>query len=95
MKLVGMGLEPGVPGLTSYMSLIKSPPTSITMLRWWFTLNYDSVQTSQDHLAFNIRGQGVKVESENEHLTADRRADSHGRVRAAQSAVCRELHEAF
>ena len=40
------------------------------MLRWWFTLNYDSIQTSQDHLAFNIRGQGVKVESENEHLTA-------------------------
>jgi hypothetical protein len=70
MKLVGMGLEPGVPGLTSYMSLIKLPPTSITMLRWWFTLNYDSVQTSQDHLAFNIRGQGVKVQSENEHLTA-------------------------
>ena len=70
MKLVGMGLEPGVPGLISYMSLIKSPPTSITMLRWWFTLNYDSVQTSQDHLAFNIRGQGVKVQSENEHLTA-------------------------
>ena len=70
MKLVGMGLEPGVPGMTSYMSLIKSPPKSVEMLRWWFTLNYDSVQTSQDHLAFNIRGQGVKVESENEHLTA-------------------------
>ena len=41
------------------------------VLRWWFTLNYDSIQTSQDHLAFNIRGQGVKVESENEHLTAN------------------------
>ena len=70
MKLVGMGLEPGVPGLTSYMSLIKTPPKSVEMLRRWFTLNYDSVQTSQDHLAFNIRGQGVKVESENEHLAA-------------------------
>ena len=70
MKLIGMGLEPGVPGVTSYMSLIKSPPRSIDVLRWWFTLNYDSIQTSQDHLAFNIRGQGVKVESENEHLDA-------------------------
>ena len=70
MKLVGMGLEEGVPGVKSYMSLIKSPPREISMLRWWFTLNYDSIQTSQDHLAFNIRGQGVKVESENEHLTA-------------------------
>jgi len=70
MKLVGMGLEEGVPGVKSYMSLIKSPPKDIGVLRWWFTLNYDSIQTSQDHLAFNIRGQGVKVESENEHLTA-------------------------
>ncbi len=70
MKLVGLGLEPGVPGLASYMGLIKTPPKSVEMLRWWFTLNYDSVQTSQDHLAFNIRGQGVKVQSENEHLTA-------------------------
>ncbi|MGO9112654.1 MAG: DUF1598 domain-containing protein, partial [Thermoguttaceae bacterium] len=70
MKLVGMGLEEGVPGVRSYMSLIKSAPRDIGVLRWWFTLNYDSIQTSQDHLAFNIRGQGVKVESENEHLTA-------------------------
>ena len=69
MKLVGMGLEAGVPGLTSYMSLIKTPPQSIDVLRWWFTLNYESVQTSKDHLAFEIRGQGVKIESENEHLT--------------------------
>ena len=52
------------------MSLIKSPPKEVGVLRWWFTLDYDSIQTSQDHLAFNIRGQGVKVQSENEHLTA-------------------------
>ena len=71
MKLVGMGLEEGVPGVKSYLNLIKSvPPKDMGVLRWWFTLNYDSIQTSQDHLAFNIRGQGVKVESENEHLTA-------------------------
>jgi hypothetical protein len=70
MKLVGMGLEEGVPGVKSYMSLIKSAPREIGVLRWWFTLDYESIQTSQDHLAFNIRGQGVKVESENEHLTA-------------------------
>ena len=70
MKLVGMGLEEGVPGVTSYLNLIKgAPPRDMGVLRWWFTLNYDSIQTSQDHLAFNIRGQGVKVESENEHVT--------------------------
>ncbi len=71
MKLVGMGLEEGVPGVTSYLNLIKgAPPSDMGVLRWWFTLNYDAIETSQDHLAFNIRGQGVKVESENEHVTA-------------------------
>ena len=96
MKLVGMGLEEGVPGVTSYLNLIKgAPPSDMGVLRWWFTLNYDSIQTSQDHLAFNIRGQGVKVESENEHLTATRRADPHGRIGTAESPVRRELHQAF
>ncbi len=71
MKLVGMGLEEGVPGVVSYLNLIKgAPPKDMGVLRWWFTLNYESILASQDHLAFNIRGQGVKVESENEHLTA-------------------------
>jgi hypothetical protein len=91
MKLVGMGLEEGVPGVKSYMSLIKTPPKELATLRWWFTLNYDSIQTSQDHLAFNIRGQGVKVESENEHLTAQ-----GDRVHTGESdALNRQFTESF
>lgn len=70
MKLVGMGLEPGVPGVVSYLNLIKTPPSDMGVLRWWFTLNYESVQASKDHMAFALEGQGVKVESENEHLKA-------------------------
>ncbi len=74
MKLVGMGLEAGVPGVVSYLKMVKvgpgQPPPPMTVLRWWFTLNYDAVQCSPDRLAFTLRGQGVKVESENEFLTA-------------------------
>jgi hypothetical protein len=75
MKLVGMGLEPSVPGVVSYLKSIKvgpgqSPPP-MTVLRWWFTLDYDAVECSRDRLAFTMRGQGVKVESENERLTAE------------------------
>jgi hypothetical protein len=74
MKLVGMGLEAGVPGVVSYLKSIKvgpgQPPPPMTVLRWWFTLNYDAVHCSPDRLAFTLQGQGVKVESENEHLTA-------------------------
>ena len=74
MKLVGMGLEEGVPGVQSYLKSIKlapgQPPPPMTVLRWWFTLNYEPPVFSRDRLAFALRGQGVKVESENEHLTA-------------------------
>ena len=79
MKLVGMGLEEGVPGVKSYLDLIQIPagqgpegaPLPMGVLRWWFTLNYQAVLASQDRQAFAVRGQGVKVLSENELLTAE------------------------
>ena len=75
MKLVGMGLEEGVPGVESYLNLVKVPPGKTPppfgVIRWWFTLNYDAVLTSADRRAFALRGQGVKVLSENEKLTAE------------------------
>jgi hypothetical protein len=72
MKLVGMGLEAGVPGVKSYLASISSASQnaqSMSVLRWWFEMNYDAVVASKDGLAFEFRGQGVKVVSENEHLT--------------------------
>jgi len=73
MKLVGIGLEEGVPGLTSYLASIelgkdgKVPPMNV--LRWWFALNYDAVSATQSRDAFQLQGPGVKVLSENELLT--------------------------
>jgi hypothetical protein len=84
MKLVAMGLENGVPGVQSYLASIKLRPgesaPAMSVLRWWFVLNYDAVRASRDHTAFEIRGQGVKVESENERLTAE-----GGQVHTGQS----------
>ncbi|MCA9119222.1 MAG: DUF1598 domain-containing protein [Planctomycetaceae bacterium] len=73
MKLVGMGLEPGTLGVTSYLDSIEvtdggSPPP-MSVLRWWFTLNYDSVLATESADAFTIAGPGAKVLSENELLT--------------------------
>jgi len=73
MKLVGMGIEEGVLGVSSYLSMVTldkdgSPPP-MDVLRWWFTLNYDSITASEDRKAFALNGQGVKVLSENEMLT--------------------------
>jgi hypothetical protein len=73
MKLVGIGLEEGVPGVSSYLASVtldangQLPP--MNMLRWWFTLNYQALAASEGRDAFALRGPGVKVLSENEHLT--------------------------
>ena len=73
MKLVGMGLEEGVPGVDSYLDMVPVGPNGETppmpLLRWWFTINYDALQATPDHSAFALKGQGVKVLSENERLS--------------------------
>ena len=75
MKLVGMGLEEGVPGVVSYLDMVKilpgQAPPPMGVLRWWFTLNYDAILTEKDHCTFAISGQGVKVLSENERLSEE------------------------
>lgn len=72
MKLVGMGLEPGTLEVPSYLDLIKVPrgqaPPPMEVLRWWFTLKYEAVRATQDRNAFELRGSGVQVLSENELL---------------------------
>lgn len=73
MKRIGMGLEEGTLGVKSYLDTVeigadgKLPPMDV--LRWWFTLNYDAVYATKQRHAFELRGSGVKVLSENELLT--------------------------
>ncbi|MCS7303485.1 MAG: DUF1598 domain-containing protein [Thermoguttaceae bacterium] len=77
MKLIGMGLAEPVPGLRSYLDLIEVPkgmaPPPMEVLRWWFTLHYEAVLASPDRLAYHLQGQGIRVLSENELLTAEGR----------------------
>jgi len=69
MKLIGLGLVPGVAGMNSYLDNLKQNPEqakSVSMLRWWFTTNYQALHATKDNNAFEIIGPGVKVLSENE-----------------------------
>ncbi len=73
MKLVGMGLEDGVLGVTSYLDSVPVPeggaPAPMSVLRWWFTMNYEPLRATPGRDAFELRGTGVQVLSENEMLT--------------------------
>ncbi len=72
MKLVGIGLEPGVLGVTSYLDMVaeKGDAQAMTVLRWWFAMNYDAVRTNADRSVFELSGQAVRLMSENEMLAA-------------------------
>ena len=99
MKLVGMGLEEGVPGVNSYLDLVSvgpgQPPPTMDVLRWWFTLNYDAVLASHDRSAFAVRGQGVKVLSENELLTAEGQRVHTGQSEPLNRQFARSFTEHF
>jgi hypothetical protein len=73
MKLVGMGLEDGVPGVESYLDAVKASgtqPSTTSVLRWWFSLHYAAIRTSPKSDAYELVGEGVCVLSENELLAA-------------------------
>jgi hypothetical protein len=95
MKLIGMGLVEGVDGVESYLASIRlargeSPP-AMSVLRWWFALNYEGVHSSAAADAFELVGQGVRVLSENELL-----AEQGQRVHTGQSdPLNRQFAESF
>lgn len=74
MKLVGIGLEPAPATMKSYLAGLEvepgQAPPPLDVLRWWFTLDDDSLAASPDGQAYELQGDGVQVLSENELLAA-------------------------
>jgi hypothetical protein len=74
MKLIGMGLSEGVPGVKSYLATVRVgengelPPMSV--LRWWFAMPAATVEASAAGDAFAMASRCVEVLSENEMLAA-------------------------
>jgi len=73
MKLVGMGLAEGVPGVENYLTgLAKAgdKAASTGVLRWWFAMNYQAIHSSREGDAFEFVGPGAMVLSEKELLNS-------------------------
>ena len=47
-----------IPGLPSFLSLIKSVRNKNMMPRWWLEDNYEALLTDGDGLAWELRGTG-------------------------------------
>ena len=71
MKRIAMDLqESPVKGLPSYIDMLKSPPDNM-MPRWWMACHYEPIAKGKDGLSWEIRGQGVKVLTEDEIVQGD------------------------
>ncbi len=74
MKLVGMGLAEGVPGVKSYLASVRlgagGQPPAMSVLRWWFAMPDSTIEATADRNAFAMAERCVQVLSENEMLAA-------------------------
>lgn len=99
MKLIGMGIEPSIPEVPSYLDRVQllpdgsAPPLDVA--RWWFTLNYDQLQADDQRLIFGFSGTGVKVLAETEFVN-DRGERIHtGKAVGPTKAFAEDFTEHF
>jgi hypothetical protein len=72
MKLIGLGMERTRVKLKSYVDLASAAAVSRNaMQRWYFVPNYECVRVSDDELAMELVGQGVKLIGADEMVAAD------------------------
>ena len=71
MKLIGIGIEPPPVKMATYVS--RANPTEVSrnaLQRWYFTPNYDCVRVTEDAMAMELVGQGVKLIGAHELVNA-------------------------
>lgn len=89
MKLIGIGLEKPPVKLVSYVDRASTSDISRNALqRWFFTPDYQCVRVSNDNLAMELVGDGVKLVGENELVSSGgQRQITGGFNRASQAFV--------
>jgi len=72
MKLLGMGIEPTIPSVPSYLQRVEldanGNPPPMDVVRWWFALNYERLMSNESQTLFEFTGPGVKVLAETEFI---------------------------
>ena len=72
MKLIGIGLEPPPVKMTTWIDLASGGAVAANALqRWYFVPDYQCVRISEDDLAIELVGQGVKLCGADEVVQAD------------------------
>ncbi len=81
MKRLAMGLDKApIDHFPSYVEMLRTAKDDPEMNpRWWLACNYEPVAKSDDDLAWELRGQGVKCLTEDDVFTADGQAQQTGK----------------
>ena len=94
MKLIGIGLETPPVKITSYVD--RAEPGQISrnaMQRWWFVPDYKCVRVSDDELAMELVGNGVKLLGEDEVVGGDgQRAGGRRQNQSGQRGLRAEFY---
>ena len=96
MKLIGIGIEKPPVKMASYVD--KASPSDISrnaLTRWFFTPNYDCVRVTEDGLAMELVGEGVKLVGENELVQADGTRAASGSGNRASELFCQGFTAAY
>jgi hypothetical protein len=86
MKLIGIGLEEPPVRLVSFVD--RARPSRNALFRWFFVPDYQCLRMTEDHLAMELVGDGVKLVGEHELVSSSGQRTTAGRVdRASQMFV--------
>lgn len=87
MKLIGIGLEQPPVRMTSFVDRVNPSQVSRNALfRWFFVPDYQCVRTSEDGLAMELVGDGVKLVGEDEMVAEGGKRVVSGRSNMASQA---------
>ncbi|MEZ6087867.1 MAG: DUF1598 domain-containing protein [Pirellulaceae bacterium] len=96
MKLIGIGLEKPPIRLLSYVD--RANPRQVAanaMERWYFVPDYDCVRVSEDELAMQLVGKGVKLIGEGERVGRGGDREASQRINKASQAFCQDFTDKF
>lgn len=81
MKRLAMEFEKSpVPGVPSYLSMVKNGKINNAMPRWWLACNYEPVSRTEDGMGWEIKGTGVKAMTEDSLIEKDGNVKRSGKA---------------
>ncbi|HTN76951.1 MAG TPA: DUF1598 domain-containing protein [Pirellulaceae bacterium] len=98
MKRIAMHLDPSpIKELPSFISMMqaKKSISKDMMPRWWLACNYEPLGRSEDGLAWELRGPGVKCMTEDDFIGADGGVKGSGKQNPMALAWANQMTEVY